>query len=72
MGTSVQKYYATCMTDDYETVTLTARAVTEAQASEKIHRGYRVMMVMDILNENQHLQERQKLRRSLVSTPTYH
>lgn len=67
-----QKFYAKCVMEDWEEVTLIARATSEAEASGKIHSGYRVMMVMEIRTEEEQMAQRQKLRKSLMSTPAYH
>lgn len=67
----VQKFFAKCITEDWEEVILIARATSEAEASEKIHNGYRVMMVMDILTEDAHMMERLKLRKSLTGRPQH-
>lgn len=66
------KFFALCLMDDGTHTVLSARATSEAEASRKLHSGYKVQMVIDIRTEEQHNLERRKFQRSLITAPIYH
>jgi len=62
----VQRFFGKCLTEDGEMVTLVVRATSEAEASRKLHGGYRITMVVDILTKEQIMMERMLRRPSLL------
>jgi len=62
----VQRFFGKCLTEDGEMVTLVVRATSEAEASRKLHSGYRITMVVDILTQEQVMMERMLRRPSLL------
>lgn len=47
-----QKLYGVCTLYDGQTVILAVRAGSDSEAARKLHAGYRIQMVMDILDAN--------------------
>jgi len=62
-----QRYYCHCMMEDGSELYLVARTTDMVKASRKIHRGYQVEFVIDVLTEGQMEARKRHLKRSLYA-----
>lgn len=56
------KRFGICLMPNGETVILATRATTEVEAAEQLHAGYRITMVLDIVDADTMNQLRNKRR----------
>jgi len=68
---AIRKFYGKCLLPDGDTVTLAVQASDEAEASRRLHKNYRISMVMDFLTKEQLVAERMKQKRSLLQSVNY-
>lgn len=70
----LQKFHGKCITGDWEEVFLVVTASSEAEASKKLHEGYKIRMVLEIRTEAEHSLHRDKnlIRPSLSLGNHYH
>ena len=61
------KFYCLCMMESGEEVIIAMRGWTEAEASKKVHAGYAVEFVLDVLTPFQMEFRKRHLRRSYLS-----
>jgi DNA-dependent RNA polymerase auxiliary subunit epsilon len=67
VGTTVSKFHCQCMMESGEELFITVKATSEAQASEKVHEGYNVEYVLDILSPLQLEYRKRHLRRGITA-----
>jgi hypothetical protein len=67
------KYFGKCEIPSGGIVYLSVHASSEAEASERLHHGYVIAFVWDILTPLDMLQHRKQFRRSMLgSSPIHH
>lgn len=62
---AVQKYHCICQMMDGTSHTLTVKATSEAEANRKVHDGYAVEYIMEILTPVELEARKKHLRRSI-------
>lgn len=61
-----QTFFGRCMQEDGSVVMLRVKAVSEKAASEQLHSGYAITMVIDLLREDEMPKEWAKFKPSLI------
>lgn len=64
VGTAVKKFHCQCMMESGEELFIAIKATSEAEASDKVHEGYNVEYVLDILTPLQMEYRKRHLRKS--------
>lgn len=62
---TTRKYYCHCVMEDESELFLVMRAHSEAEASRRVHQGYQIQYVLDVLTPMQMEFRRKPLRRCL-------
>lgn len=60
------KYFGKCVRKDGSQVMLVAKAFSEVEACKKLHAGYTIVMVIDLLSEKDMEREWAKIKPSLI------
>jgi hypothetical protein len=62
----LDKFFGKCEMPDGSVTILVAKATCAIEACKKLHKGYRISVVMDILTEAEMPREWQKIKPSLI------
>lgn len=60
------KFFGKCVRHDGTQVVLVSKAYTEVDACKKLHAGYAIVMVLDLLSEQDMQREWDKIKPSLI------
>lgn len=66
------RYYCHCIMEDDSEKFLVAKARNEAEASKKVHLGYKVQYVLDVLTPHQMERRKRHLQPSLLASKAIH
>lgn len=64
------KYYGKCMSSTGKEIVLVAKAYSEIEACEQLHRNYTIIMVLDLITSEEVEARKNSRRGSRVGVPT--